>query len=288
MAKRGLGRGLGALIPTVTRPQDKDNLENTIVELTLDKIVPNRNQPRHNFDEESINELAESIKEFGIIQPIIVRSIDGQEKYEIIAGERRYRAAKILGINTIPAIINNEVDDTSSLEIALIENIHRKNLSPIELSHTFKQLIEEFKITHEELSKRIGKSRTAITNYLRLLKLPLEVQKLVDEEKISTGHARALVSLNTIEDQIEVANLIVKRDLSVREVEKIVSKKTRPAPEIKPDTALQFSKLPNLAQKISDCVNAPVKIKVGRKKGKIEIEFGSVKDLERIVEKIIG
>ena len=286
MTRRGLGRGLGALIPAAEKSlQDSGN---SVIEIPLEKIVTNSNQPRRNFGEESLSELAESIREFGVIQPILIRSLGKGGKYEIIVGERRYRAAKKLGMSTIPSIISSNVNDASSLEMALIENIHREDLSPIELSHTFKQLIEEFNITHEELSERIGKSRTVITNSLRLLDLPLEVQKLIDERKISAGHARAIVGLKDTGDQIEVANLTIKKDLSVREVEKIVNRKNNPRKEVKLDRIIQLRKLPRVSQKIAGYLNAPVKIIVGKKKGKIEIEFGSVKDLERIVEKILG
>ncbi|GAH02759.1 unnamed protein product, partial [marine sediment metagenome] len=246
MARRGLGRGLGALIPKIDKPSESES--NAVVELPLDKIVPNRSQPRNKFDDDSLNELAESIKEFGVIQPIIVRSLDGEEKYEIIIGERRYRATRKIGINTIPSIIVNDVDDTSSLEMALIENLHRDDLSPMEQAYTFKQLIDEFKITHEKLSKRIGKSRASITNSLRLLTLPLEVQKLVDEAKISEGHARSILVVKGREDQIKIANLIVSRGLSVRNVEKIVSKKKEVIEDKRGKEVLQLSKLPKISQ----------------------------------------
>jgi len=289
MVKRGLGRGLGALIPTAAE-RSLDEPGSGILEIPLEKIIPNSNQPRHNFSKESLDELAESIKKFGVIQPILVRRLDKEEKYEIIAGERRYKAAKKLGMDMIPSIVSKDVDDISSLELALIENIHREDLSPIELSHTFKQLIEEFHITHEELSEKIGKSRTAITNLLRLLTLPLEVQKLLDERKVDVGHARAIAGLKKMEDQIKVANLVVEKGLSVREVEKIVNKKNNLPNEAKQHSsrAVQFSKLSSVSKKIADYVNAPVKINVGKKKGKIEITFGSVRDLERIVHKILG
>jgi ParB family chromosome partitioning protein len=289
MVKRGLGRGLGALIPTAAE-RSLDEPGSGILEIPLEKIIPNSNQPRHNFSKESLDELAESIKEFGVIQPILVRRLDKEEKYEIIAGGRRYKAAKKLGMDMIPSIVSKDVDDISSLELALIENIHREDLSPIELSHTFKQLIEEFHITHEELSEKIGKSRTAITNLLRLLTLPLEVQKLLDEKKVDVGHARAIAGLKKMEDQVKVANLVVEKGLSVREVEKIVNKKNNLPDEAKRHSGrvVQFSKLSSVSKKIADYVNAPVKINVGKKKGKIEITFGSVRDLERIVHRILG
>lgn len=285
MARRGLGRGLNALIPTMERPSE--NELNAIIELPLDKIIPNKNQPRSKFSEDSLAELAESIKEFGVIQPIVVRKLDGVEKYEIITGERRYRATKNTGITTIPSIVVNDIDDISSLEMALIENIHREDLSPMEKAHTYKQLIEEFKITHEKLSKRIGKSRASITNTLRLLALPVEIQKMVNEGKISEGHARAILTLDNDNERINLANHIIKNDLSVREAEKIVERKRRPTVEIKAKKVLQLSKIPEIASKLSEFLNAPVKITMSKKKGKIIVEFGTVKDLERIVERIV-
>src|SRR4030042_5394509 len=290
MANRGLGRGLSALIPGRDSKSIEDRLQNRIVELPLVKVTPNKNQPRQNFKEQSLNELAESIREFGIIQPIIVRGLDGGGLYEIISVERRYKAAKMLGLATVPCIINQNVDDIASLEMALIENIQRDDLTPIELSHTFKQLIDEFKLTHEELSKRIGKSRAAITNSLRLLLLPLEVQKMVDTESLSAGHARALFSLENREDQIKLANHIAEQDLSVRQVEGVVKSKIKAgSSETKPKKKLlEFEKLPEVTQLISDYLQAPVNIKVGKRKGKIQILFGSINDFERIVSRIVG
>lgn len=285
MARRGLGRGLGALIPSIDRPSESES--NAIVELPLDKIIPNKNQPRNRFNEESLTGLAESIKEFGVIQPIVVRRLDGEEKYEIVTGERRYRAIKKIGINTIPSIVVKDVDDRSSLEMALIENLHRDDLRPMEKAYTFKQLIDEFKITHEQLSKRIGKSRVSITNSLRLLSLPPEVQKLIDEEKISEGHARSILAIEGKEEKVKIANLIVKNGLSVRDVERIAVKKREPAGDKEAKKVLQFSKLPEISQRMSEYLSAPVKITMGRKKGKIVIEFGSIRDLEKIVGKIV-
>jgi ParB family chromosome partitioning protein len=288
---RGLGRGLSALIPGAKVKTPEDILGSRIIDLPLSKIIPNRNQPRHNFNEESLDELAESIREFGVIQPIIVRIAERGGMYEIISGERRFMAANKLGFNSIPCIINQNVDDISSLEMALIENIQRDDLTPIELSHTFKQLVEEFKLTHEELSKRIGKSRTAITNYLRLLLLPLEIQKLVDDEKLSAGHARALLGIESKEGQIQLAHKVIENDFSVRVVEKLVTKITKGetrVKQVKTSKLLQFDKLPEIEMAVSDYLEAPVNIKLGKKKGKIEVFFGSVKEFERIVHKIIG
>ncbi len=171
--------------------------------------------------------------------------------------------------------------------MALIENLHRDDLSPMEKAYTFKKLIDEFKITHEQLSKRIGKSRASITNSLRLLSLPLEVQKLIDEEKISEGHARSILAIEGKEERVKVANLIVKNGLSVRDVERITAKKREPAGRKEAKKVLQFSKLPEISRRMSEYLGAPVKITMGRKKGKIAIEFGSIRDLERIVGKIV-
>jgi ParB family chromosome partitioning protein len=285
MARRGLGRGLNALIPTIEEPSESEL--NAVIELPLDKITPNKNQPRNKFSEDSLAELAESIKEFGVIQPIVVRKLDGMEKYEIITGERRYRATKSTGISTIPSIVVNDVDDTSSLEMALIENIQREDLNAMERAHTYKQLIEEFKITHEKLSKKIGKSRTSITNTLRLLTLPEEIQKLINEGKISEGHARAILILDNNREKINLANHIIKNDLSVREAERIAERKVKQDTGEKAEKILQFSKAPEISRELSDFLNAPVKVTMSKKKGKIVIEFGTVKDLERIVEKIV-
>lgn len=286
---RGLGKGLSALIPGSQMKSLDEITGLKVSEIPISKITPNKNQPRHNFSGESMSELSDSIREFGLIQPIIVR-IKGRENFEIVSGERRFRAAKMLDMKTIPCIITRGVDDLSSLQMALIENIHRDDLTPIELSHTFKQLIDEFKLTHEELSKRIGKSRTAITNYLRLLLLPLDVQKMVDEGSLSAGHARALLGLDNKSSYSQVAGIVASRDLSVRETERLVSKKNKEelGKKQKQPSALKFNKVPEVEKKISDFLNAPVNIKIGKKKGKIEIIFGSINDFERIVKRIIG
>ena len=285
MAKRGLGRGLNALIPSMGKPSESES--NVIVELSLDSIVPNRNQPRNNFDDDSLNDLAESIKEFGVIQPIVVRKLNKKDKYEIIVGERRYRATKKTSINTIPSIIVRNVNDVSSLEMALIENLHRDDLNPMEKAYTFKQLIDEFKITHDKLSKRIGKSRAAITNSLRLLFLPAEVQRLIGEGKLSEGHARSLLGIEE-EKRVRVANLIVKNGLSVRDVEKMAGRNKERKGSAVAKKVIQFSKLPEISRRMSEYLGANVNITMGRKEGKIVIEFATVKELERIVGKIFG
>jgi len=288
MARRGLGRGLGALIPSVDKTSEEGPKKERVMELLLDDIVPNKNQPRSKFKDDTLDELAESIKEFGVLQPIIVRIIEGEDKYEIIAGERRVRATKKNGITTIPALVVEKVTDTASLEMALIENIHRDNLSPMEQAYCYKQLIDEFTITHQEMSKRIGKSRTAITNILRLLTLPLEVQKLLDDDSISEGHARALLGLGSREDQIKIGKKIAEKGMSVREVEKLVDSKKQAQDGTNVRKALQFNKIPRITQQLSDHLETQVRINIGKKKGKIEIGFDNIKELERVVRKIVG
>ncbi len=285
MARRGLGRGLEALIPSSSKEPKGDN-KNRVLEIPLDDIEANKNQPRQNFDENSLKELADSIKKFGVIQPIIVREIG--EKYEIVAGERRVRASRLAGLKTIPGIIAEDIDDASSVEMALIENIHRDNLSPMELAFTYKQLLDEFNITHDELATRVGKSRTAITNSIRLLSLPVDLQKLVDEKKISSSHARALLGLEDEKEQISLAKQIIRKSLSVRDVENLVNKKLKDESSKKRKRVIQFSKIPKISEKISNYLNSPVTIMINKNKGKINIEFSSVKDLERIVKKIVG
>ncbi|MCJ7665254.1 MAG: ParB/RepB/Spo0J family partition protein [Actinobacteria bacterium] len=288
MTRRGLGRGLGALIPSADKTPEEGSRKGRVMELLLDDIVQNKNQPRSKFKDETLDELAESIKEFGVLQPIIVRYIDGEDKYEIIAGERRYRATKKNGITTIPALVVEEVNDIASLEMALIENIHRDNLSPMEEAYCYKQLIDEFDITHQEMSKRIGKSRTAVTNTIRLLMLPLEVQKLLDEDSISEGHARALLGLGSKEDQIRIGKKIAKKGMSVREAERLVENEKQSKDGTKNNKALQFKKIPIIIKQLSDHLETPVRINIGKRKGKIEIEFDNIRDLERVVGKIIG
>lgn len=288
MARRGLGRGLGALIPSIDKTREEGPKKERVMELLLDDIVPNKNQPRSKFKDETLDELAESIKEFGVLQPIIVRITEGEDKYEIIAGERRYRATKKNGINTIPALVIENVTDTASLEMALIENIHRDNLSPMEQAYCYKQLIDEFEITHQEMSKRIGKSRTAITNILRLLTLPLEVQKLLDDDSISEGHARALLGLTSKEEQIKTGKKIAKKGMSVREVEKLVDSQKQTPDTTKERKALQFNKIPRITEQLSAHLETQVRINIGKKKGKIEIRFDNIRELERVVGKIIG
>ncbi|MEU8166533.1 ParB/RepB/Spo0J family partition protein [Micromonospora sp. NPDC049004] len=327
----GLGRGLGALIPTgpvpgaagtVTAEPENGHVdvdvddgatvgsqsaasvvpavqqpESTLspvpgarfAEIPVDAIVPNPKQPRQVFDEEALEELKTSIQEVGFLQPIVVRQLD-DEKYELVMGERRWRAAQAVGRENIPAIVRDTRDD-AMLRDALLENIHRANLNPLEEAAAYQQLLEEFGATHEELARRIGRSRPQISNTIRLLNLPAQVQRRVAAGILSAGHARALLSLDDSEAQEQLALRIVAEGLSVRATEEIVALTLNDGPA-KGQAAKRRPKphapaLSDLADRLSDRFDTRVKVDIGRSKGKITIEFATVDDLERIVG-IIG
>lgn len=259
-------------------------------EIPVGSIVPNPKQPRHVFDEEAMEELKASIQEVGLLQPIVVRELDG-EKYELVMGERRWRAAQATGRDTIPAIVRDTRDD-AMLRDALLENIHRANLNPLEEAAAYQQLLEEFGATHEELAKRIGRSRPQISNTIRLLNLPAQVQRRVAAGVLSAGHARALLGLEDNEAQEELALRIVAEGLSVRATEELVALAVAegPSPAAKPAKRRVKAHAPalsDLAERLSDRFDTRVKVDIGRSKGKITIEFATVDDLERIVG-IIG
>lgn len=330
----GLGRGLGALIPTAPVPASgvataedvPDRIEATypspdsgdlvsdtpepyepepvldsgtelapvpgahFAEIPVGSIVPNPKQPRQVFDEEALEELKISIQEVGFLQPIVVRRLD-DEQYELVMGERRWRAAQAVGREVIPAIIRDTRDD-AMLRDALLENIHRANLNPLEEAAAYQQLLEEFGATHEELARRIGRSRPQISNTIRLLNLPAQVQRRVAAGILSAGHARALLGLDQPDAQEELAGRVVREGLSVRTTEELVqlavseggaTKSTPTARRAKPHAPA----LTDLADRLSDRFDTRVKVDIGRSKGKITIEFASVNDLERIVG-IIG
>ena len=298
--KRGLGKGLDSLIPnSVLKPATPEKLaeENkvsvkteekaaeTMVKIT--KIEPNREQPRKHFDEEALNELAESIKHYGLLSPILVQ--DKKDHYEIIAGERRWRAAKIAGLKEVPVIIR-EYTEREIAEIALIENVQREDLNPIEEAMGYKRLIEEFDLKQEEVAECVSKSRSAITNSLRLLKLSEEVQKYLVEGELSMGHARALLAVEDGEKQTFLAKKIINEKLSVREVEKLVKNLDKPVKEKPaPDTQLQAI-YESYEEKIKQSLATKVKISPSIKTkgaGKFEIEFYSTEDFERILERIM-
>lgn len=276
----GLGRGLSALIPGATD-------EGGLLEIPLAAIVPNTRQPRDHFDEESLDLLAASIAEVGVLQPIVVRRQD--EGYELVAGERRLRAAKKAGLATIPAIIR-ETDDTDALREALIENLHRQDLGPLEQAAAFQELLEDLGASHEEVAERLGHSRSHVTNTIRLLQLPPPVQRLLAEGRISAGHARSLLTLEDEEAQEALAVRVAGEGLSVRQVEDLVrgyreggdgAARVRAAPEPDPRMA-------EAQETLADRLGTRVRIQTGKRKGKVVIEFASEEDLARIVDVIVG
>ena len=285
--KGGLGRGLDALIPTSIIPQDITTPSGVVVadrnEIDINLISPNPKQPRTVFDEEQLAELALSIKEVGLLQPPVVRSI-GNGKYQLIMGERRYRASKLAGLKSIPVIIRQTPDD-QLLREALVENIHRSQLNPLEEGAAYQQLLNDFGYTHDELADRLGKSRPAITNTMRLLNLPASVQRRVAAGVLSAGHARALLSL-TDEKEIEaLANRIVAEGLTVRAVEEIVS---TGAAKLKGGSVkrgkILAPRLKEISDQLSDTLDTRVNVELGKQKGKIVIEFATMEDLERITK----
>ena len=283
--KGGLGRGLDALIPAAVMPIEIKTPTGVVTanrdEIDLNNITRNPKQPRTVFDEEQLTELALSIKEVGLLQPPVVRSV-GNGKYQLIMGERRFRAAKLAGLKSIPVIIRQTSDD-QLLREALVENIHRSQLNPLEEGAAYQQLLTDFNYTHDELAVKLSKSRPAITNTMRLLNLPPSVQRKVAAGVISAGHARALLSL-TDEKEIEnLANRIVAEGLTVRAVEEIVA---TGGAKVKSGSLrggkLLSPKLKEISDQLSDYLDTRVHVELGKKKGKIVIEFATVEDLERI------
>ncbi|HEX4362372.1 MAG TPA: ParB/RepB/Spo0J family partition protein [Pseudonocardia sp.] len=310
--KGGLGRGLAALIPTAppegpptpggpsgdrypltgAPPADGSGTEavgGTVAgasyrELATTSIVPNPQQPRRAFDEEALTELTHSIKEFGLLQPIVVRQV-GPDQYQLIMGERRWRAAQQAGLDRLPAIVR-ETEDDALLRDALLENIHRVQLNPLEEAAAYEQLLAEFGVTHEQLADRIGRSRPVVTNMIRLLRLPVAVQRRVAAGVLSAGHARALLGLDDISRQEELAARVVAEGMSVRATEEAVTLAKR-EPERKASAAPRKTERPpevdQVADRLSDAFDTRVKVELGQRKGKIVVEFGSLDDLERII-----
>ena len=285
MAQRGLGKGLDSLIPSSSSSENKETKQaETIVKIA--KVEPNRDQPRKNFDEDALQELADSIKQFGLLQPILVQ--DRKDYYEIIAGERRWRAAKIAGLKEVPVIIRNYTSQ-EIVEISLIENIQREDLNPIEEAMAYKRLLEEFHLKQDEVAERVSKSRTAVTNSMRLLKLCDSVQQMIIDDMLSTGHARALIPIEDEELQLQLAQRIFDEKLSVREVEKIVKgilkpESNKPKKEETPQNIqIIYQEIENrLKEKLSRKVEITSKGKNGT--GKLEIEFYSNDDLDHLIE----
>ena len=283
--KGGLGRGLDALIPQSVIPTEIKTSSGVITanrdEIELSNISANPKQPRTNFDEDQLTELALSIKEVGLLQPPVVRSL-GNGKYQLIMGERRFRAAKLAGLKTIPVIIRQTSDD-QLLREAIVENIHRSQLNPLEEAAAYQQLLNDFNYTHDELAVKLSKSRPVITNTMRLLNLPISVQRRVAAAVISAGHARALLSL-TDEKEIEnLANRIVAEGLTVRAVEEIVASG---GAKVKTGSVrsgkILAPKLKQISDDLADHLDTRVSVELGKKKGKIVIEFATIEDLERI------
>lgn len=280
MTKLALGRGLSALIPDIK--VDETIVENTsgILELEISKIVKNKYQPRLSFNDEAQKELISSIKEKGLIQPIIVRKIENG--YELIAGERRFKAAKALGMQKVPAIIK-DVSDEESLELSLIENIQRENLNPIDEARAYKRLASEFNMSQDNISAKVGKERTTVANSIRLLNLPEDIQGKLSIGEISVGHAKVLLGLENQADQRKLVEKIIKHELSVRETEKAVADIKEP-PVHKRKMAFKDQQIITLEEHMQRVLGTQVKICQGKKKGKIEIDYYSQEDLERLLE----
>lgn len=289
--KRGLGKGLDSMIPKkiVKEPAQKKEEKNVSREtlIKISEIEPNREQPRRNFHEDSLHELAESVKQYGILQPLLLQKKD--KYYEIIAGERRWRAARMAGLKEVPAIIK-EYSTQEVLEIALIENIQREDLNPIEEAMAYQKLITEFNLKQDELAERVSKSRTAITNSIRLLKLSSKVQEMLIDEIITSGHARALLAIEDAEQQEIIANKILDEKLSVREVEKLVNSLKNKQKEEKTKKKKELDIFyKDLEEKMKEIIGTKVSIQNNsKKKGKIEIEYYSPEELERIIELIMS
>ena len=289
MTKRGgLGRGLSALIPGAPEAGETST---GLLEVPANAIAPNPKQPRSRFDDETLAELAASIREVGILQPIVVRRAG--QGYEVVTGERRLRAAKLAGLATVPVVLRDS-EDADLLREALIENIHREDLNPVELAEAFRQLLDDLGLKQEELAERVGVSRSHIANTIRLLALPLEVQQLLADDRLSAGHARALLALGEPEAITSLSLRVVAQDLSVRETEEIVRRYVE-APAKEEPRAKEASggpqEDPNLAEVeeiLSEQLATRVSIRMGRKRGQVMIEFGSADDLERIVSEIVG
>lgn len=288
MSKRGgLGRGLSALIPGAP---EAGEVSTGLFEVPANAIAPNPKQPRSRFDDETLAELAASIREVGILQPLVVRRTS--QGYEVVTGERRLRAAKLAGLATVPVVLRDS-DDSNLLREALIENIHREDLNPIELGEAFRQLLDELGLKQEELADRVGVSRSHIANTIRLLALPFDVQQLLTDEKISAGHARALLALGDSDAITSLSLRVAAEDLSVRETEEIVRRFIDAPAEASPKKRAAQpepadSDLAEVEEILSEQLATRVVIRMGRKRGQVVIDFGSADDLERIVSEIVG
>lgn len=291
----GLGKGLDSLIPDTGKVAEKDKKvkivekvvekvveKPTEIKLKINQVEPNRNQPRKNFDEEALQELAESIRQFGVLQPLIVQ--ERGDYYEIIAGERRWRAAKLAGLKEIPVVIR-KMNEQEIMEISLIENIQRENLNPIEEAEAYKRLLTEFGLKQEEVAERVSKSRTAVTNSMRLLKLDERVRQMVIDGMLSTGHARALLAVEDPDEQFRAASRVFNEKMNVREVEKLVKNIGKERPAKKTEDFQQSAVFQDLEEKMKLALGTKVSInRKDQKRGRIEIEYYSIEDLERLMD----
>lgn len=293
--RNGLGKGLDSLIPT--KAENNIKKEKSVsaeekkaenygeINVKINLVEPNREQPRKDFDEDALLELADSIKQFGILQPLLVQK--KKDYYEIIAGERRWRAAKLAGMKEVPVLIKNYTDQ-EIVEISLIENIQRENLNPIEEAMAYKRLLEEFNLKQDEVAERVSKSRTAVTNSMRLLKLSDRVQQMIVDDMISTGHARALLAIDDEEQQYNLANKIFDEKLSVRETEKLVKSLKNPKKQVKKEKIEHTFVYENLEERMKNVIGTKVSVNPkANGKGKIEIEYYSEEELERIYDLIM-
>ncbi|MFC1621444.1 ParB/RepB/Spo0J family partition protein [Candidatus Omnitrophota bacterium] len=283
MEKRGLGRGLEALISGTTSTQKSNILSGQsqgIINLPIEKIKANKYQPRADFDKQALEDLANSIKEKGFIQPVLVRDADGG--YELVAGERRFRAAQKLSLKEIPAIVK-DISDLDSLELSIIENVQREDLNPIDQARAYKRLLNEFNMTQEKISDTIGKDRTTVANILRLLKLPQKIQDYVSRGTVSVGHARAMLSLSTENEQNRLCTKVMKNGLSVRDTERYAKKMSTHS---KKQVSEKDPNLLSLEEELRDILGTKVRILKGKRGGKIEIEFYSDTDLDNIVTRL--
>jgi len=283
--KKVLGRGLGALIPSAPRSEHAAATSASgLAMIPLEQIGPNPYQPRKTFNEASIEELARSVREHGIVQPLVVTRV-GDNRYRLIAGERRFRAAQKAGLQSVPAVIKEMLTEGDTLQIALIENIQREDLNPMEEAFAYHQLHEEFGLTQEEISKRVGKERSTVANFLRLVKLPDSVKKLLASGQLSMGHARALLAIDSPKKQEQLAERVVKKNLNVRQTEMLASEKApRPPKGEKPKDVFTV----DAEEKLQRALRAKVEIDRKRRGGVIHIRFGSEDELIRVVDELMG
>ncbi len=280
MARRGLGKGLDALIPGGFQPESSGGMQ----QIPIIAIAPNPSQPRSEINDEGLEELAKSILEHGILQPLILSKNASDNQYTLIAGERRLRAAEIAGLESIPAIIRN-VTEQERLEIALIENIQRENLTPLEAALAYQQLSDEFNLSHEDISRKVGKSRTAITNTLRLLKLPDIVQLALHSGKISEGHARALLGLSSKKSQIAVLQTILNNSLNVRQTEELVRKFSGQKPKVKNGRKAVSPEVKSLEDQLRTLLGTKVTLNHGKKGGTVVIHYYSEEELNALIDR---